>query len=409
LKAITKPVPVNQRIASIDILRGFALLGIILVNVLGFNASFFDFGGYYGSLPDAFQQNFYNIYISLTADKFIFLFSFLFGYGIYMQYRKFSQRGKDFIPFLSRRMLALGLFGITHILLLWAGDILLSYAVAGFVVMPLLRLSTKWQIVIALFFYFFIGLWLAIGAWVSLPMNLSSTCTECLEQAKVIYPNGNYIDCFKLRLLEYAAFRDINIIYCLPKIIGVVLLGLIASKYNLHQKVATNKLKWNLILIAVAIIGVISYLGFEKIVDQYLFIFKDSPFTDALIMSGYEFMSLFVGSTYLLLLLIIASYKTVAKLLWPIALMGRMSLTNYIMQSLIMSVIFYGWGFGLFGQTNVTSLVLIGIGVYLVQVILNIIWFRFYNQGPLEKLWRKVSYKNYINLIPHLRDDDVRI
>jgi uncharacterized protein len=388
LNVTTKPVPVNERIASLDILRGFALLGIILVNVLGFNASFFDFGGYYGSLPDASQQNFYNIYISLTADKFIFLFSFLFGYGIYMQYRKFTNRGENFTPFLSRRMYALALFGIAHILFLWAGDILVLYAIAGFVVMPLLKLSTKWQIIIALFFYFFIGLWLAIGVWIPLPMKLSSTCTECLEQAKIIYANGNYFDCLKLRMQEYYAFRDINIIYYLPKIIGVVMLGLIASKFNLHQKVADNRLKWILIFIAIVIIGSISYFGYEKIVDF------ESPFAVAVYMMGYEFMSLLVGFSYLLLLLIVASIKSMARLLWPIALMGRMSLTNYIMQSLIMSIIFYGWGFGLFGQTNVTFVVLIGIGVYLFQVILNIIWFRFYNQGPLEKLWRKISYMN---------------
>lgn len=387
MEETSRSIPTHKRIASLDILRGFALLGIILVNVLGFNASFFNFGGYYSSLPDAFQQSFYNIYISLTADKFIFLFSFLFGYGIYMQYRKFKQRGEDFTPFLSRRMGVLALFGIAHILFLWAGDILLLYAIAGFVVMPILKLPTKWQIVIALFFYFFIGLWLALGVWLPLPMKLSSTCTECLEQAKVIYANGNYIECFKLRLLEYAAFRDINIIYYLPKIIGVIILGIIASKNNLHKKVAANKQKWSILMLLLATIGVVSYFGYEKIVNF------ESPFADALYMSGYEFMNLFIGFAYLLLILIIASFKTIAKVLWPFALMGRMSLTNYIMQSLIMAVVFYGWGFGLFGQTNVTSVILIGIGVYLFQIILNIIWFKFYNQGPLEKLWRKISYK----------------
>ena len=76
------------------------------------------------------------------------------------------------------------------------------------------------------------------------------------------------------------------------------------------------------------------------------------------------------------------------------ALMGRMSLTNYLMQSVLLSIIFYGWGFGLFGQTKVTSVVFIGVCVFVFQLVLNVIWFKFYNQGPLEKLWRNFSYKD---------------
>ena len=118
-----QPIKSAERISSIDILRGFALLGILLVNILGFNASFFDFGGFYNNLPDNLQQHFYNIYISLTADKFIFLFSFLYGYGIFIQFDRFQTRGEPFSPFFTRRMIGLAFFGILHIVLLWAGDI----------------------------------------------------------------------------------------------------------------------------------------------------------------------------------------------------------------------------------------------------------------------------------------------
>ncbi len=383
----TKPINSNERISSIDILRGFALLGIILVNVLGFNASFFDFGGFYGSLPDEFQKNFYSIYISLTADKFIFLFSFLFGYGIYIQFNKFKEKEENFSNFFSRRMFILSLFGMLHILFLWAGDVLLCYSIAGMVLLVIHKFSTKWQILLGIFFYFFIGIWLTIGVWVHLPNSLSSTCTECLATAKILYANGGYIDCLTLRLQEYFAFRNINAFYYLPKIIGITTFGFIAAKNNFHKKIAAQKIKWSLVLFATACIGTISYFGYEKIVD-----FK-SPFANAVYMTGYEFMNLFIASSYILLILLIASNVSIAKLLKPIALMGRMSLTNYIMQSVILSVIFYGWGFGLFGQTKVTTLVIIALIVYLVQVILNTIWFKYYDQGPLEKLWRRFSYK----------------
>lgn len=388
MEKIVKPVDIRERISILDILRGFALLGIILVNVLGFNSSFFDFGGFYNNLPDPVQKSFYTLYISLTADKFIFLFGFLFGYGIYMQYKKFEEKTENFTGFFSRRMLVLSLFGIAHILFLWAGDILFCYSIAGFVMLLLHKLPTKWQLLMAVFFYFFIGIWMTIGVWVPLPDAMSSTCTGCLGKAKIIYANGNYFECLNLRLQEYFAFRNINAFYYLPKIIGITIFGFIASKNNLHQKVTSNKLKWSIVLILIATVATISYFGFEKIVD-----FK-SPYANAVFMTGYEFMNLFVASSYILLIMIIASNAAIAKLLKPVALMGRMSLTNYIMQSFILSILFYGWGFGLFGQTKVTSVVLIGICVYFFQIIINILWFKFYNQGPLEKIWRKFSYKN---------------
>lgn len=385
---IISPIKNKERISSIDALRGFALFGIILVNALGFNASFFNFGGFYNNLPDEFQKAFYNIYISLTADKFIFLFSFLFGYGIYLQYNRFKKQKENFAGFFRRRMFILSFFGIIHISFLWAGDILLLYSIAGFIVLLLHKLSTKWQFSFALFFYFFIGIWLTLGVYVKLPDSLSSTCPECLEKAMSIYSTGNYFDDFKLRLYEYFSFRNINAFYYLPKIIGITLFGFIAAKHRFHERVAGNKSKWFIVLIITSAIGAISYFGYEKIVGF------ESPFANAVYMTGYEFMSLFIASSYLLSIMIIASTKIFSKVLSPVAIMGRMSLTNYIVQSIILSIIFYGWGFGLFGQTDVTKVVLIAVFVYLFQIILNSIWFRFYNQGPLEKLWRKLSYKN---------------
>ncbi|MCB2220629.1 MAG: DUF418 domain-containing protein [Bacteroidetes bacterium] len=382
-----KPVHSRDRIISIDILRGFALFGIILVNVLGFNASFFDFGGFYSRLPDDYQQHFYNIYISLTADKFIFLFSFLFGYGIYMQYQRFRERQQSFVRFFTRRMIILAIFGMGHIVFLWAGDILFLYAIAGFVVLGLRRLSTFMQIVLAIFFYFFIGLWLTLDVWIALPDAMSSTCTECLESAKVIYARGTYLECLQLRLHEYAAFRNINAFYYMPKIIGVILFGFIASKYSLHDSIVQNRGKWSFMLLIVGSVGMLIYFGLDKIIDF------NSSFANAVYMTGYEFMNVCIASGYLLIILLVASFKPVAKLLQPIAFMGRASLSNYLMQSLILSVIFYGWGFGFFGQMQVTRLVFIAFWVYVLQVVINVIWFRFYNQGPLEKLWRSWSYR----------------
>jgi uncharacterized protein len=381
-----RPVTPRERIQSIDILRGFALLGIVLVNALGFNASFFDFGGYYRSLPDPFQLSFYNLFISLTADKFIFLFSFLFGYGIWLQYSRFRDEGMGFTSFMVRRMGVLALFGIAHILLLWAGDILLLYAFAGLVVLAARKLSTGWQLALAVIFYFFIGIWLTAGVFIKLPDAMTSTCTGCLDQARTVYAHGNYLDCLKLRLHEYAAFRNINLFYYLPKVIGISLFGFIASKMGLHRRLATEPKKWLRIWLVVAIVAVAVYFGYAKVVDP------KSRFAAALYMAGYEFMNIWVASTYLLGILLACTLPGIARTLRPVGLMGRMSLTNYLTQSLVLSILFYGWGFGLFGRTNIVLVEAIALGVYFIQILLNVLWFRYYRQGPLERLWRRLSY-----------------
>lgn len=380
----------KNRIESIDILRGIALLGIALVNVFGFNASFFDFGGFYNNLSDPVQQYFYHIFISLTADKFIFIYSFLFGYGFYLQYQKYGEQGKHFNTYYKRRLFFLALFGVAHVLFLWAGDILLPYAIAGFILYSIRNVSNKILIVFGLFFYFFISFWLVLTLWIPLPTGMYSTCRECLNEALQIYPTGSYLECSSIRLLEYYSFRYNNIFYYFPKILGVFTFGFLASKYKLHQRIQDHNIKWILIFVLVSSIGLIYYFKYESWV--YKILPAESNFMDALFMGAYELMNLLIAMGYILLILILASYKS--SILKPFAYVGRMSLTNYIMQSALFSIIFYGWGFGKFGMQAPTIFVWYAVGVFIFQLIFSYFWLRHYKQGPLEWLWRKLSYRN---------------
>lgn len=380
----------QNRIESIDILRGFALLGIALVNVFGFNASFFDFGGFYNNLPDPVQQKFYHIFIGLTADKFIFLYSFLFGYGFYLQYSKFSSSAKNFRNFYTRRLFYLALFGIAHVLFLWAGDILLLYAVAGLFLFLIRKFSNSLLFFIGFFFYFFISFWLVLSIWVPLPNSLSSTCTACLNDALHIYPTANYIACLKLRLVEYYSFRNINVLYYLTKVLGIFIFGYLASKYHLHHLIQTRKIRWIFTFLLVSSSGLLFYFYYETWV--YKLLPAESKYMNALYMGAYELMNLFMALSYILLIFILASYKY--NILKPLAFVGRMSLTNYILQSVLFSVIFYGWGFGKFGLQQPTIFIWYAVGIFIFQLVLSYFWLKENNQGPLEWFWRKLSYWN---------------
>ncbi len=387
-----KPLDPEKRIVSIDILRGFALFGIALVNVFGFNASFFDFGGFYNNLPDPAEQKVYHILIGLMADKFIFIYSFLFGYGFYLQYRKFRNSTDNFTDFYRRRLLWLAFFGFCHVVLLWAGDILLLYAIAGTLLLAIRNFSNRKLLIIGFLFYFFIGIWLALSVWIKLPDAMTSTCTGCLNDALKIYPEGNWFTCMKLRLAEYASFRYINLFYYFPKIVGIFIFGYIASRNKLHRLIQENLRNWSGILIIIAAMATVMYLYYEKAVFSILG--KESNYLNALYMTAYELMNLFVASSYILLIFVLTSIKPVQKILMFFSWAGRMSLTNYIGQSVLFSVIFYGWGFGKFGMTQPSHFIWFAVGVFILEVIFSYFWLKFHKQGPLEKLWRRLSYKN---------------
>ena len=389
--AITAVKPQN-RIASLDILRGFALLGIAMVNILGFNASFFDFGGFYSQLPDPSQVHFYEVIIGLCADKFIFLFSFLFGYGIWMQYHRFTVRQGHFYAFFIRRMGVLLLFGMAHVLFLWAGDILIPYAIAGMVVLALSKFSNTILLTLAAFFYFFVIFWLTISVWIPLPNALSSTCPECMGQAMDVYAHGNYLSILNLRLTEYSAFIPVNLIYYFPKIMGITLFGFVASRLQLHLKLEQHRRVWLWITCVILAVGCLAYLYYENLVMTI--ISPESEFLTAAYMFGYEIMNLFLASGYILAILLMCSFKPSRLILKPLSYPGRMSLTNYLMQSVLFGFLFYGWGLGFFGWQKPAQIEIYAILIFLSEVLTSYFWLQKFEQGPLEHLWKKLSYRH---------------
>ncbi len=383
----------QNRLISLDILRGVALLGIAIVNVLGFNSSFFDFGGFYRMLPDAQEQTFYQLLIRLSADKFIFLFSFLYGYGIYMQLARFTKNQWAFTPFFARRMLVLALFGVLHVVFLWAGDILLPYAIAGMILIGLRKLPDWLLLVVGLFIYFFVVGWLLVSVWIPLPDGLSSSCTECLGQALDVYSAGNYWQILQLRMVEYTAFIPVNLIYYLPKILGISIFGFLASKHKLHAAIANKQLLWGIATLLISAVAVVTFLHYESWVAEL--VGKNREFLTMGYILSYEIVNLFVASSYALIILWLTSFDKIQWVFKPLSYPGRMSLTNYLLQSLFFGFVFYGWGLGFFGWQRPTQIELLALFIFLVEIIFSYFWLKEFKQGPLESLWRKLSYRKW--------------
>lgn len=385
------PVQPAERIERIDILRGFALLGILMVNVFGYHASFYHFSAFYGGLENTLDSAIYHWMMNLGADKFIFLFSFLFGYSFWMLQGKFPEDDKGFTVFYFRRMLALGLIGLLHIILLWAGDILFIYSLLGLVLLLFSKFKNSTLISLAVIFYFFTAGLLALRVWFPyLPDPVTTLTALSMEDVAKGYTNGSFLDILWLRVNEYIIFRNINLLYYAPKILSLFIIGYVSGRLNILQIISQKQKKFSVITFVFLLIGLILTFKLEPVL--LIFSNPDSPFYMSVYIFIYESGNVFLGSGYLMLIILGANTNWGLLLLDPFKYAGRMALTNYLMQSLIFTTIFYGYGFGFFAQVRPWQFLLWGLLVFIIQVIFSKIWLTWFRFGPLEYIWRRLTY-----------------
>ncbi len=387
-----KPTEPKDRNQQIDILRGFALFGVLLVNVFGYNASFFDFSGFYSRFTDPMNSTIFQFLIAYGADKFIFIFSFLFGVGFAMMYLKYQSDEKRFRQIYLRRLLALMLFGIIHIVFFWAGDILFSYALMGLILLASRKLASPILVWLSVTLYFFPIVYIAFGSMIPwLPNALSSTSDIALPQVIETYSHAGYIEILNLRLHEYISFRNINLIYYAPKVLSLFLAGYLFQKHQVLRVLNKSKSKFlavGLILLATGI----SLTHFTEDIVNLLARSESNIFYSAIYMAVFEISNIFLASSYLLLVLILSQYPIPNVVFKPLRHVGRLALSNYMLQSVIFTSIMYGYGFGMFASYQPWQLLIMAMVVFGMQCLLSILYLQRFTFGPLEWIWRKATY-----------------
>ena len=389
---IFRPTSPKERISQIDILRGFALFGVLLVNVFGYNSSFFDFSGFYKTFDDPLNSTVFNLVIGFGADKFIFIFSFLFGVGFSIMYLKYCADEKDFSRLYLRRLLVLMMFGIIHIVFFWAGDILFSYSLMGIVLLFSRKLRSGLLLFLSVFFYFFPIIYIALDSILPfLPSALSSVTGIKMPEVIDIYSGGSYLEILKLRINEYFAFRNINLIYYAPKVLSLFFLGYLFYKHKFLKRINSSKGKYFVVFVVLFSIGIVLNLFTDNIVNG-LANPETNPFYTAIYMGVFEITNIFLGFGYILLILILSQVSIFKNILNPLKYVGRMALTNYLMQSVVFTTIMYSYGFGKFGTFQPWQLVIFAVVVFVIQIFISKIWLQNFRFGPLEWIWRKLTY-----------------
>ncbi|WP_176560190.1 DUF418 domain-containing protein [Brevibacillus dissolubilis] len=392
------PTTRQERIATIDIIRGFALLGILIMNMGNFSSpySYMSTGDIY-DWPHASDRAIEWIAAIFFGGKFYTIFSFLFGLGTIIFMQRAEQKGYNPVTLLVRRLLILLGFGLIHAVLVWSGDILLTYAITGFFFIWFWNkpaetvLRWAWGLLLiptGLLFVLSVMGMLATGVDPEANAGFAREWELQIEQQIAVYGEGTYVEMIQQRLVElgeqYSAF-----VLVLPQILAMFLFGVYAAKIQVFQNIEPHvpwlKKLWRNTLLAglvLSILHIIGIAGFDPEVPSIyhvLIMFH--------MLSGPIVCLFYLASIALLL-----QRENWQKRFRWLAPVGRMSITNYLMQSLIGTTIFYNYGLGLYNE--MTPLVVFGLSllIYLNQVLLSNFWLSRHRFGPIEWLWRRWTY-----------------
>lgn len=375
----------QSRFHEIDALRGLALFGILWVNIFVFHAPYSHYGAFYGAF-EGLDGTLVNFVVDFVSGKFLFIFAFLFGMGISMQQ---LARQEYFAAYHTKRMLVLALFGTLHILGFWFGDILLSYALLGFTFLLLMKVSNRWIVSFAFILIFFRA-WYYLGAvWWQWPMVGGEAAPASLEHFELIFGEGSFLEIFELRMLELKAFMPDNLVWFIPKTLGVMLLGYVSVRLNMITFIKDYPLKTLLIVLALLGLGTAWMLLRGTIFSH--FDLEATPLARPFLISLNVMAETYLGVAYILGFLLL--FNALPKISMLFQSLGKMALSNYIFQSLVCVLLFYGYGADYYMDLKPIHLTLLTLGIFVIQAVLSHIWLMNFKQGPLEKLWRSMTSK----------------
>ncbi len=364
------PLDPSSRVSSIDALRGIALFGVLAINLeTEFRISIFQ-----QFLPHASDQGLgrlidgaLDIFIDMKAFA---LFSLLFGVGLAIQFERLGRTERR-TSLLVRRLLVLLAFGLIHLFLIWNGDILTEYALAGLVVLPFL-FGPTWLMGSGC--ATFLALFLLQPLLPTLfPLPGHAWLAEHVKDANQVYANGTFPEILQFRIREVAAFLPLHS-YVFPRTLGLFLLGALSWRMGLFDR-SSRMTRW-LWPAAAFLIGGGLILTVALSAHRY-----GGPAGTILLALGYAALVVAIEAT-----------TTVRRWLRWAEPLGRMAFTNYIMQSIILGLVFYGYGLGLFSKLDPVAGLAIVLTVYVAQVMFSRLWLDRFHYGPIEWLWRALMY-----------------
>lgn len=394
----------NRRLKMIDAMRGFSLLGIILANMLIFQY------GSWGAIDlkesgfSTADQIVNELLEVLVVGSFMPIFAFLFGFGIIKMKDSLESRQLSPYPYLSRRFLLLMLIGMLHGFFIWEGDILTYYGLYGFVLLLYIRCRPRTLLIWTIAGFSLMLLFGVLSLWISTPETALTEMERSYHLETLhVYSMGSYADILVQRnmttpFLDFPlAFILIFVLVGMTSLLYIPLFWLgmyMAQKGIFNDPQSKSRLYRNGMLIFLPV-GLISksMMVIMPVLDWETF---SLLFGGPILSIGYIFAFAWL---YL-------KWQS-AKWMNGFIAIGKLSLTNYLLQSIICTTIYYGYGLGLFGQLGIAWGALVAVLIYALQFVLSPLYLRKYNYGPVEKLlrmWTNWSRSGKLPAQPPVRD-----
>ncbi|QOR67499.1 DUF418 domain-containing protein [Cytobacillus suaedae] len=378
------PIQGKERIQSIDIIRGLAILGIFLVNMAAFNSPVLYMGpDWWTDKLDLWTKDFINLF---AQASFYTMFSFLFGFGVMIFKERIIEKGFSFPKLYFRRLFVLLIIGSIHAFLFWHGDILITYAIIGVIfflfhkVKPITLLV--WSLVLIIIpTVLMTGLLLL--ALLFEPSALTLPYDDKMsEQSMEVYSTGTFAEITSQRFQDwYMVNGPFNFPFMLVTLLPMFLLGALAAKVKWFSKVDEHiksiKIVWVITLIIGVPLKLLPYLFGQNLMTEFI---QDTI--------GGPAIAIFYITSILLLL-----RKTMwQSLLSPLSYVGRLSLSNYLLQSITCTLLFYSYGLGFYGKVSPFVGLILTLVIFSIQIILSRLWLNHFRFGPVEWLWRSLTY-----------------
>jgi uncharacterized protein len=400
------PVQPDERLVVIDILRGFALFGILVVNMI-----YFAHPIYRGVIDLSWASSIdraAELVIKLFAEgKFFTMFSFLFGLGLAIQLQRAAAKGARFTPLYVRRLLVLLMFGLMHALLFWWGDILTYYATLGGVLLLFRNTAPRRLLMWALIF---LVVPLVLNAAVVGITELARTTPEGAAQIEASLERGRqeYLTAYDRALAVYSgssftamipqrvadwSLQTVGVVFngLMFVVLTMFMLGLYVGRQKLlhesgqHLALFRRVLLWGVILGGIGnVLYVVASAASDVLVPTW---------TSLAAMAGYVLGMPALSLAYAAGLVLLIQRPAWRQRLLPLAAVGRLALSNYLLQTLVCTTIFYGYGLGLYGQVGPAVGLVLTLVIFGLQIPLSIWWLRLFRFGPAEWLWRSLTYR----------------